>query len=136
MNDKRLTPEQHAEAIAQCGWILNDSTTPYKFHYHDLPSARINLTEIAHVLLDLTRTSEKQAARITELSGFIDTAEESIYAAMSHYGWGKSTHEHHASRVTFLCNLYLGSVDTIRQYDDKCGAQVKRIECAEKEREG
>lgn len=71
-----------------------------------------------------SRIAELEAER-DALAGYIGKAEDSIFAALAPSGWGKSTHKHHASRVTNLCNLYLGSIATIMQFDEKCNRLIE-----------
>jgi hypothetical protein len=49
----------------------------------------------------------------------ISEAEKAINATMEGAGWMPSSEEHHASRVTFLTNLYSGAVHTIGLLHDQ-----------------
>ncbi len=45
-------------------FILTDSPKPYLYHYHDLPSARINLNEFATEFISLRESIQQEAASV------------------------------------------------------------------------
>ena len=72
------------EALTAAHAILADSTKPYAFHYHDLPSRRINLTVLAASYVESAEAIESAVSHLRRIAlNHAEPARSGVVAALN-----------------------------------------------------